>query len=59
MDMWKSRSGVMSERLPRYKPEIDEDQMAGPVSEPSLKVCSLVDGVLCMPRDPWYAIQNV
>ncbi|CAK9115722.1 unnamed protein product [Durusdinium trenchii] len=30
-------SGVMSERLPRYKPEIDEDQMAGPVSEPSLK----------------------
>lgn len=49
--MWKDGEGVMADKLPRYRAEIDEDTLPRPVQEPELKICTLLDGTLCLPRD--------
>ncbi|CAK9088579.1 Uncharacterized protein SCF082_LOCUS41831 [Durusdinium trenchii] len=44
--MWKDGEGVMADKLPRYRAEIDEDTLPRPVQEPELKICTLLDGTL-------------
>ena len=49
LDMWKSREGPMADRLPKYKPEADISDMPSDPAEPELKLCTILDGCLCLP----------
>lgn len=51
MDLWKQRQPPFNERIPKYKAEIDQDNLPNPAQLPELKICSLVDGALVLPRD--------
>lgn len=51
LDMWKNKEGAMAERLPRYKPEADLENMPAEPLEPELRLCTILDGCLCLPRD--------
>ena len=50
IELWRSREGVMSDRLPKYKPQVDEDAMPAVPEQPSLKICTMVDDTLNLPR---------
>lgn len=39
---------MMAEKLPKFKPE--PDQVAVTIQEPDLKLCTICDGVLTIPR---------
>ena len=51
LEMWKAREGPMRDRTPKYKAELDEDSVPTGPEPPSLKLCSLVDDCLVLPRD--------
>lgn len=51
LDMWKNREGPMEKKLPKYQPEPPEADIPSPAEQPHLKLCSLVDGCLVLPRD--------
>ena len=51
LEMWKSKEGAMADRLPRYKPEADLENMPADPAEPELRLCTIIDGCLCLPRD--------
>lgn len=51
LDLWKEHEGAMENALPRYVPEPNPEVLPSDPQEPSLKVCSLVDGCLCLPRN--------
>ena len=50
IEMWRKREGVMSDRLPKYKPQLDEDAGPGAPEPPTLKICTMVDDILNLPR---------
>lgn len=51
LSLWKDHSGPMTDKLPRYSAEPSADVMPASPQEPSLNICSLVDGSLCLPRN--------
>ena len=51
LDLWKAKEGCMADRLPRYKQEADSESMPANPAEPELKLCSILNGCLCLPRD--------
>lgn len=51
LDMWKGREGVMQERLPRYRPDLPEEEQPINAEAPELKLCTLIDECLVLPRD--------
>ncbi|CAK9104598.1 unnamed protein product, partial [Durusdinium trenchii] len=51
LDQWKKGSGAMADRLPRYISEPNAEVMPSDPAEPTLTVCSMVDGTLCLPRN--------
>ena len=51
MDLWKKRQAPFHDRIPKYKAEIDPDNLPNPAQLPELKICSFVDGALVLPRD--------
>lgn len=51
LELWKKREGVMEKKLPRYQAEVPESEVPPCPTEPELKLCSLVDGALVLPRD--------
>ena len=53
MEMWKQKDGVMADKLPRYQPEPSVEEMPPDLQEPAFKLCTVIDGVLCLPRDFW------
>lgn len=51
MDLWKQRQPPFNDRIPKYKADIDADNLPNPAELPELKICSFVDGALVLPRD--------
>ena len=51
LDLWKRREGVMEKKTPRYQADPPQHEMPLDPSEPELKLCSLLEGVLVLPRD--------
>lgn len=51
LNLWKGNQGVMADKLPRYMAEPSEEVLPSVPQEPSLNLCSLIDGVLCLPRN--------
>ena len=58
MNLWKEGSGVMKDRLPRYKNEPDAEELPVQISEPELKLCTLIDDCLCLPRETLPSLQS-
>ena len=50
IELWRSREGIMKDRLPKYKAQLDEDAAPAVPEPPSLKICTVVDDVLNLPR---------
>ena len=51
MTLWKGNQGAMADKLPRYMPEPNAEILPSLPAEPSLTLCSLIDGALCLPRN--------
>ena len=51
LNLWKGNQGAMADKLPRYMAEPSEEVLPSVPQEPSLNLCSLIDGVLCLPRN--------
>ena len=49
--LWKGNQGVMTDKLPRYMAEPAAEILPSMPAEPSLAICSLIDGALCLPRN--------
>eukprot|EP00438_Fugacium_kawagutii_P036575 Skav211972 [mRNA] locus=scaffold1330:1253:3988:+ [translate_table: standard] len=51
LDFWKRGEEPFADRQPKYKSQIEEDQLPSHPDGPNLTLCRLVDGVLVLPRD--------
>ena len=51
IDLWKAREGPMQDRLPRYRSELPEEEQPANAEVPELKLCTLIDECLVLPRD--------
>lgn len=51
LEMWKAREGPMRDRMPKYKAQMDEDATPAPPDQPELKLCTIVEDCLVLPRD--------
>eukprot|EP00435_Cladocopium_sp_Y103_P008064 s2865_g2.t1 len=50
LELWRCKEGVMGDRLPKYKPQLDEDTVPTGPEAPTLKICTMDDETLNLPR---------
>lgn len=48
---WKNGVAPFHDKTPRYKPEPNHEDLPSQPSEPTFRICSMVDGTLILPRD--------
>lgn len=51
LELWKQSDGPFTDKNPRYKAEIEQDELPKTPEGPTLSLCTMVDGVLVLPRD--------
>ena len=51
MASWKNCVAPLHDKTPRYKPEPNHEDLPSQPSEPTLRICTMVDGTLVLPRD--------